>query len=639
MYKFHRHKFVIRRKMRMSKTKAALCLMGLFMLAPAARADFTLTDPVVTGAGSGDALGTARIVDTGPWADVPEAGFFNDQTVTPAGGAIAFQESYAEASDGTATANTAGTITDTQANGEDSVVATTDGATNAAARQEGHTDTNTALARLIAAGGSGAVTDDVSTQTGFMLALADAKTHSDGSNFEPASGEPLDAEASSSGSADVSYRFAGSPGPESVSVANADIDSTADVDQEITQNTYAESRGSALALMGWTDETTLGQVFTAQVGLNSEVKSEHEEDDGGESNATADAAGDIDLNFTYRPIANPIFSFLGNAVGSTDASVTIYEDDGGTAEAQGAKAAVGVAGTSTDYPSEALAWIVGSVSIDAASPGFEATGIGHAVNPAVMGETDFDPDPSMTVTTQDGAYSAAIGSSSMANAEVTAEVTTVDEDVADPDLDWNYGDTIMATAFGFAVAAQDRTSEATIGFEPVTLYDLASENAFVGFGSITGADEGEGDDAVLVSAETHNLYGTASSPSYMGAVNNGDSSSSVYEDENGVYQRENAASADLATGTNYLSGVAHNEGITGFARFRTTRLGVDSPAREMDIGGVFDYTNAPWWNIFGGAQGQINGRLSIPLDAPPIIDSAEGPFDHISGAFIGAGGN
>ena len=622
------------------KKYAILCAMGLFLIAQSARADFTLTDPVVTGTGSGDAVGTARIVDTGPWADVPEAGFFNDQTVTPTGGAIAFQESYAEASNGTAAASTSGAITDTQANGGDSVVATTDGATDAAARQEDQAvnDTNIALARLIAAGGAGTVEDEVSTQTGFMLALADAKAFSDGSTFEPNTGEPLDAEASSSGSAGVSYRFAGSAGPETISVSNADIEATADVDQEKTEDTYAESRGSAMALMGWTDEATLGQIFSAQVGLNSEVRTEHIEDDGWESNATADAAGAIGLNFTYRP--NPVFSFLGSANGSTDASATIYEDDGGTVEAQGAKNAVGVAGTSTEYPSKALAWIVGSVSIDANSPGFEAAGIGHAVNPAVLGESNFDPDPSMAVGTQYGTYAAAMGSSSLVNAEVTAQVTTVDEDVTNPDLDWSPGDSIIATAFGFAIAAQDMTSGATIGSEPITLYDLASESAFVGFGSITGADEGEGDDAPLVTAETHNLYGAASSPSYMGVVSNGDSSSAIYEDENGVYQRENAASADLAMGTNYLSAVAHNEGITDFTVLRFTQLDVNTPSLiEQNTGGEFDFTDATWWQIFGGENSHVNVCSILGITQIPVGDGMEGPFDHISGAFIGAGGN
>ena len=628
----------------MSKTKAAIfCLLGFLMSAPAVWADFTLTDPVVTGTGSGVAVGTARIVDTGPWSDVPEAGFFNDQTVTPTGGAIAFQESYAEASNGTAAAGTSGAISDTQANGGDIVVATTDGATDAAARQEYNlVGTNTAMARLIAAGGAGSVADEVSTQTGFMLALADAKTYSDGSNYESTTDEPLDAEASSSGSAGVSYRFAGSAGLETVSVSNADIEATADVDQEKTEDTYAESRGSALALMGWTDSETLGQVFSAQVGLNSEARTDHVSEDGWESNATANAAGDIDLNFTYRP--NPIFSFLGNANGSTDASVTAYDDYGGQVEAQGAKHAIGVAGTSTDFPSKALAWIVGSVSITATESDFDGTGIGHAVNPAVLGETDFDPDPSMAVGTQYGTYAAAMGSSSLVNAEVTAQVTTVDEDVTDPDFDWDYGDTIMATAFGFAIAAQDMTSGATIGSEPITLYDLASESAFVGFGSITGADEGEGDDAPLVTAETHNLFGAASSPSYMGVVNNGNSSSSIYEDENGVYQRENAASADLAMGTNYLSAVAHNEGIAEF-NVRLSQLDVNSPSRGMmvDAGGEFDFTDATWWQIFGG--GTIPHVMSTSLMAPqdittiPVNDGTEGPFDHISGAFIGAGGN
>ena len=174
----------------------------LFATCMTASADFSLTDPGVSGSGSGDSLGTATIADTGPW-NLPEPGFMEEKTVTPSSAAIAYQESHVEAHDGTASVSTSVTQTDTQSVGGDSVTATTSGSTSASAERDNGTDLyNEATARLIAAGGAGAVTNSnfVNTETGFMVANADTYAISDG-NDDPDAATVTDASASAKGSA------------------------------------------------------------------------------------------------------------------------------------------------------------------------------------------------------------------------------------------------------------------------------------------------------------------------------------------------------------------------------------------------------------------------------------------------------
>ena len=144
----------------------------LFAICTATSADFTLTDPGVSGSGSGDSLGTATIANTGPW-DLPEPGFMEEKTITSSSGAIAFQESHVEAHNGTAGVSTSVTQTDTQSAGDDSVTAITSGSTSASVEKDNDPARpqllNEATARLIAAGGAGAVTNSsfVNTETGF----------------------------------------------------------------------------------------------------------------------------------------------------------------------------------------------------------------------------------------------------------------------------------------------------------------------------------------------------------------------------------------------------------------------------------------------------------------------------------------
>ena len=94
------------------------------------------------------------------------------------------------------------------------------------------------------------------------------------------------------------------------------------------------------------------------------------------------------------------------------------------------------------------------------------------------------------------------------------------------------------------------------------LFSLSTGNAFVGVGSIVIADEDDDRKPewlppLSATANAYNLYGTASTPSYSGAVNNGHSSASVIADEDGLYERANSAGADLVTGTNYPIVIGH----------------------------------------------------------------------------------
>ena len=269
--------------------------------------------------------------------------------------------------------------------------------------------------------------------------------------------------------------------------------------------------------------------------------------------ATADAAGNVELSFVYRPITNPVFSFLGAAGGSTDADSAVTQGYG-LASGEGAKVAIGQAGTQTDVPALAQAWLVGNAMFWSAGGAGDAHG--HAVNPAVLGETVVDPDPNMTVGTQNGTYSAAMGSSSLVNAEVEADVSVTPDGTAGLDG----ADAVIATAFGFAQAAEDLDNVATVGTPPLSWYNLGSENAFIGQGSFVGLDEGITPDVeVAGTATTQNLYGSAAGPAYSGSFDNADSSASIAQDDDGVYQRASSASADSVAGTNYPNAFAHNQ--------------------------------------------------------------------------------
>ena len=577
----------------------------LFATCMTASADFTLTNPGVSGSGSGDSLGTATIADTGPW-NLPEPGFEELRTITPSSGAIAFQESHVEAHNGTASVSTSVTQTDTQTSAGNSVTATTSGSTSASVEKENdpaRTELlNEATARLIAAGGAGTVTNSnfVNTETGFMVANADTYAYSDGNEAADAA-SVTDASASAKGSASVSYRFAGSPGPETVSIANANVASTGDVDGDttITNPAFGESSAWTQGFVSWTDSATEGQAFGSSVGLASDTLTMRVGAiDDGTPGATADAAGNVNLSFVYRPIANPVFSFAGAAGGSTDADSAITQGFG-LASGEGAKVAIGQSGTQTDVPALAQAWLVGNAMVWSAAVGFAGDAHGHAVNPAVLGDADVDPDPNMTVGTQSGTYSAAMGSSSLVNAEVEADVSVTPSGTAGLEG----SDVVIATAFGFAQAAQDLTNVATAGTPPNSWYNLATENAFVGQGTFVGLDEGA-TPAVEVagSATTRNLYGSASSPAYSGSMNNGDSTTTIAQDDNGIYQRATSASVDSATGTNYPNIIAHNQ------MFGTASVDPDA---------------SPWFEFYRN-----------------VLDQAAGySVDHLATGFIGAGGN
>ena len=574
---------------------ATFCVIGLLVAAPAAIASFTMTNPGVTGAGSGNSMGTAAITSEGPW-DVQEPGFGADATVTPTGTAISFQQSHAIAWDGTATASTSGTITETGSgvNTGDSVTATTAGSTSATAQKENDPVRaqlwNEATSTLLAAGGAGGVLSNFfTTSTGFMAAAAQVETDSTGS-IDATAG--TDASGSSKGSASVAYTFAGSGSAETLNLSNADVAATADVDGDTTVafGSTAHGEADAAGVFGWTGSETAGLAFGAFLNLDSEtlISRQDASAENGLPSASADAAGDLDLNFVYRPFSE--FLFLGNVNGSTDSESEITQGVGDV-ESQGIKAAVGTAGTQTELSTGVMAWIAGNVrmvSFSGQPELFDAAAEGHAVNPAVLGEAEFDPDPSMTVGTQYGEFSAAIGSSSLVNAEVTAT------GVAD-ESEW--GDTLLSSAFAFAVAFHSGND--TVATSGVEIYDLAGPYAFVGQGSITALDEAVPDgvqNGSAVSATVLNVFGAASTPGYFGSINNGDSGSTIGQDDDFVIQRAASASADSVSGTNYPVAVAHNQ-MFGYP--------------EKDA-------NSPWFEIF----------FDVEVE-----------FDHLAVGFIGAGGN
>ena len=400
----------------MTKTKwAIVCLIGVFLLSPAAQADFSLTDPGVTGSGSGDSIGTA-VIENGNDFTAPHYGWFDGQDVTLGTVANSFQGSFVEALDGTASVSTSGDFTDTQDVNGDSVTTNVDGSTSAATQRDdvNEEDDNGGWAVLSATGGTGTVTNDVTTGTGLIAAFADSYVYSTGSDDPDAS---VDTTISVKGSAGVSYRFAGSPGPETASVSDINIAASADVDNDAQWGSDAEATGWALSLMSWTDNPTLGQLFNAQVGISAETEADHWDDEDEEDvDAQASTAANTTLNFTYRPIANPVFSFVGNAGGAVEAQSFIDSDEEeGSVTADAGKHAIARAGTMTDYPALSMAWLAANVWVNSDDDDFTGEGHAVAINPAVLGGGQVDPDPSMTATTQYGAFAAAMGSSSQTN--------------------------------------------------------------------------------------------------------------------------------------------------------------------------------------------------------------------------------
>ena len=578
---------------------AIFFLLGIFILAPAAQADFTLTDPGVTGSGSGDSFGTG-IISGGEDYEAPHNGFFDAQEITIGTAADVYQESTVEAWNGTASVSTSGNLTQTRDVNGDTVTATVDGSTSVVTQREDDNfdDYNVGWARLSATGGTGTVENDVTTETGFMAASADSYVNSTGSDDPDAS---VDTSISVKGSAGVLYRFAGSPGPETANVSDVDITASADVANDAQYESWAESTGWALSLMSWTDDPTLGRVFNAEVGISAETGTgSWDDEDETDIDAQAAAAANTTLDFTYRPIADPTFSFVGNAGGSVEAQSFIdSQNQWGNVTADAGKHAIAQAGTSTEYPALSIAWLAANVWANSDDDEFSGNAHASAVNPAVLGAQQVDPDPSMTVTTQYGTFAAAMGSSSQSNAQVEAALSFDELDSSHDDEEQD--DEAFGSAFGFAIAAEDQVSH--LNFGPNELFSLNTESAFVGFGALTAGDEDQGtdpDSPFSVTADAYNLYGTASSPAYSGLINNGDASASIIEDENGVYQRANSASADLVSGTNYPVAVAHNQSD-----------------------GAIELSNTPWWPAFWG------GTL------PDVGED----YDHISGAFIGGGGN
>jgi len=591
--------------MKSKKAFFFVAAFGILVLAAApAWATVSMNNASVSSGGSGNAMGTATITSEGPW-DVQEPGYGAAATVTPSGTAISFQQAHAIAWDGTANASTSGTIVEvgSGAGAGDTVVATTAGSTSATAQKVNDPVRaalyNEATSRLLAAGGAGTVASNFfNTSTGFMT--VDSSVHADSTGSEDATAG-TDASGSSKGSASVAYTFAGQGSAETLSLANANVAATADVDGDTTvvDPSFAHGQANAGGVVGWTNTPTEGQALGAFLNLDSETSADRPggQTDNGLPAATADAAGTLNLNYVLRanpPYPGTVFSFVGNVNGSTDSEAEVTQGNG-IVESQGIKAAVGMSGTGADAPTGVMAWIAGNVRMEAYAPNgdtdlFDGEGEGHAVNPAVLGESDVTPDPAMAITTQLGTYSAAMGSGSLVNAEVTA--TGVADEFED-------GDTLVASAFAFATSMSADTDTAAV--PGVELYDLAGPYAFVGQGSIAATNTGDDgvENATAASASVLNMFGTASSPAYTAALNNGDSAASVAQDDDYVFQRAASAGADSVSGTNYPVAIAHNQ-----------------------MNGTFTSdANSPWFDIFFETEPQA------------------GAFDHLATGFIGGGGD
>ena len=183
-------------------------------------------------------------------------------------------------------------------------------------------------------------------------------------------------------------------------MSDINITATADIDEDAQDDSYADSTGWALSLMSWTDDPTLGQLFNAQVGISAETDVSHDdEEDEEDLDAQASTAANTTLNFNYRPIANPVFSFVGNAGGTVEAqSFVDSAEEEGDVTADAGKHAIARAGTMTDYPALSMAWLTANVWVNSDDDEFTGEAHAAAINPAVLGGGQADPDPSMTAT-------------------------------------------------------------------------------------------------------------------------------------------------------------------------------------------------------------------------------------------------
>ena len=593
--------------------RKSLVLLGTFLLVagmvvPAVWADFLIIKPRVSSSGTGNASATARFGSLGPW-EIPEPGIMDDLTVTPEdGAAIAFGEATAEGLDGTATGTAeVDSFTSTQEQEDGNIItAFITGkvtATSMATRAMADPDlTNLSYARLIAAGGPGTVTnsDILNTQTGFMLAHADAGTEVTGSE---AAATDTDATSSATGDASVTIDAPGNAQDSVVSISDAVVNATGDVDGKTDGNNdlpLMENRSWVQGLVGYTVSDAVGLTFGAIGGINSEVRAQRvTAATDGEPTGTTNATGAVAIDYTAGPFGGHLFSLEGNASGRTDATAELT-DGLGTIDSQGQINTIGFAGTGAGAAPNALAWLAGNVGFLSQGQGnLAGTATGNATINATEEDEGFVPNPSMTVNSHLGEVSAAVGSSTTGPASVTADVEVTPNGAAGMDA----GDVILASSFGFAQAGVDARNFAILT-EPfnTTLYDIDEETAFVGFGSLVAADEAPAGVDVIATAENSNLYGAATSPNFFADADNAASSASVTIDALGVYQRESSVSITNLDGTNLANIMAHNQ-----------------------LGGAFEYNSeeAPWWTLFDNT-----------LNAGPDPN-----FDHFAVGFVGGGGD
>ena len=592
--------------------RKSLVLLGTFLLVtgmvvPSVWADFEIINPRVSSHGTGYASATARLGSLGPW-EIPEPGVMDDLTVTPEdGAAIAFGEATAEGLDGTATATAevdSFTSTEEQANGN-IITAFITGkvtATSMATRLPDHLadpPTNVSYARLIAAGGPGTLTNSntLNTQTGFMLAHADAGTEVNGSE-DPGAG--TDATSTATGDAYVTIDAPGSGRDSIVSISDASVTATGDVDGKTDDNNdlpLLENRSWVQALVGWNESEAIGLAFGAIGGINSEVRAQRvvDETDGdpsGETNAT----GAVAIDYTTGPFGGHTFSLLGNASGSTSAGANLTEGLG-TIDAQGQINTIGLAGTAAGFAPSALSWLAGNVGF-LSQNNLAGDASGSATIYATEEDEGFVPNPSMTVNSQFGEVFAAVGSSTTGPASTTSTVIVPEGGGLDAD------DVVIASSFGFAQAGVNANNFATFTSPfNITLYNINDESAFVGFGSLVAADESANPSVDFVAtAENSNLYGAARSPSFFANADNAASSAEVTIDDIGVYHRLSSVSITNLDGSNLANIIAHNQ-----------------------LGGTFEYNSseALWWSLFDNT----------------LNSGADTNFDHIAVGFVGGGGN
>ena len=214
-----------------------------------------------------------------------------------------------------------------------------------------------------------------------------------------------------------------------------------------------------------------------------------------------------------------------------------------TVQSQAGINVVGTAGTGAEGGNTAVAYQHATTSATGGDS-FEGSGNASVSTPAGQGA-------SITTQSPGGALSASVVAGDQSGAGLDASVSASGGDGLGDGTGEDEGLFSSSYAFASATPPDELPDQLSLilGQNPdaITIFDRNS-GAFVTFGSLTAADEGQAGATVETSANLSGLYGFAISPDAGALFDNGQASSSI-DNLDGIYQRASSASADFAQTT------------------------------------------------------------------------------------------